>query len=431
MGGLFYEKADRKLNESYGTDGGCCQFAPPLSARFLVSVLPRKAHPISCQLPRCSGRKCHSICEISLPFGIVLAFLFLPVPLTDSLFITASCHSILLAGSSPPNDLELVLPLISVESVAQFRYFVLGKPNCSVRPTGRFVSFGLYVGRDYRVSATVGLSKGRFAYRMHSYSSNSPFIFCRGTYDSVLGTAHFLPQQFYHGLHDMVFPISLIPPEIVRVSWYVARTVIPPAREALELLGIGSRILQLNDEEYIMARRVYVFPEFISSTYYTWTIKQRFRAIAVERWGLDGVMPKEVGVVNRPMKSRRRVDDLAELADDWRRQWPAWKWEYKEIFLSLREAAGWFNDKKCVVAVTGAGCLNAIFMQKGACLVELQSDTCFEFFVHLEAAIGLEYISMQVPGMNHWHLSRALLGRARGLELTRFIVSRYSYSTVH
>jgi hypothetical protein len=181
----------------------------------------------------------------------------------------------------------------------------------------------------------------------------------------------------------------------------------------------------LKATDYIIARRVYVFPEFLLSTFYTWTVKQRFRSFAADRWHLDTFPPSGAGVVNRPNGTARRVDDLRDLADGWRLQWPSWGWNYTESFLSLRDAAHWVNTKKVVVAASGAACLNAVFMQKGGCLVELQPESCYEFFQHLAAAIGLDYVSMRVPGLIHWSPPGASLGRERAAALARFIVQRY------
>jgi hypothetical protein len=94
-------------------------------------------------------------------------------------------------------------------------------------------------------------------------------------------------------------------------------------REALELFGLGSRILAIPITDYIIARRVYVFPEFLVSTSYTWTIMQQFQLFGADRWHLD-IYPLSVSVVNRPNGTVRRVNDLHDLADEWGLQWPSW-----------------------------------------------------------------------------------------------------------
>jgi hypothetical protein len=312
----------------------------------------------------------------------------------------------------------------SNESLANFHPIIFGKPNCSLDLEPDFVTFGLYVGRNYRVSPHSALSKQHTIHQMRGWKASSTFRFYRGTYDSVIGTAHFLPGQFYHALHDMIFPIALIPPEIVAVSYYVSSTILPSIREALEVVGVGSRIIVLQIDEYVIARRIYVFPALANSVFYTWTIRQRFRAIAAQKWRLDLQIPRGIGVLNRPIGGSRRLFDLENITAVCRTKWPKRGWKYSDALGSLKMAAHWFNPLNVAVCATGANCLNAIFMQPGTCLVELQSTVCWGFFVRLAASIHLNYVSMLVPRHDHYE-SGSRLGKKRGIRLAKFIMERF------
>jgi hypothetical protein len=222
----------------------------------------------------------------------------------------------------------------------------------------------------------------------------------------------------------MVFPISLIPMKIVSVSWFVIGTLLPPVSEALALFGLQSRTIVLNRTECVLAYKVYVM-KGMPSPFYTWTVRQCFRALAVQKWGLDTAAPTGAGVVNRPKRTSRHVADLENLTAEWRQRWPKHRWEYHLLFPSFRAAAQWFNVQRVTVCTTGAGCLNALFMQNGSCFAELQSNMCFDFFLHLAASVGLDYIVMKVPQMQHWVPSAAALGKEMAEQLVTFIVNKY------
>jgi capsular polysaccharide biosynthesis protein len=224
----------------------------------------------------------------------------------------------------------------------------------------------------------------------------------------------------------MVFPLALIPQEILSVSHFVIGSVLPAVVETLSLFGIESRVIVLRANEYIMADFVYVFPELKSRTFMVWLVRQRFREFAVRKWNLDRIVPTGIGVLNREKGRCRHIADLKEITHSWQREWSSYQWIYLDGFGSFRDAAEWFNQRKVVVAATGAGCLGAVFMKAKCWFVELQSVTCFGFFVDLAASVGLKYVVMSVPGMRHWIENHVVLGEERAMQLKRFIVEHYS-----
>jgi hypothetical protein len=75
---------------------------------------------------------------------------------------------------------------------------------------------------------------------------------------------NFLAGQYYHGLHDLSFPIALIPCAVVAASHFVTGALTPAAAKALPLFNLSPRTLVL----------------------LTWTVKQRFLEVAARgsRW---------------------------------------------------------------------------------------------------------------------------------------------------
>jgi hypothetical protein len=319
----------------------------------------------------------------------------------------------------PPSDRKLVVPLVSQELVTDFHHFAIGDEPCGIDLENWTVKLGLFVLRNCRVEW-----HGEILTHNADVSERENFQVCRGIFQSVIGTSHFLSHQFYHSLHDMVFPISLIPESIVSVSWFVIGALLPPVREALSLFGLADRTVVLSSGEYVIARNLYVM-EDMPDPFYVWSMRRAFRALAVRRWGLDAVAPSGVGVLNRPAGTKRHILDLANRTDAWRRHWPDLVWEYRILFPNLRTGAYWFNVRRAVIAATGAGCVHAVFMQKGSCFAELQSVVCFGFFVRLAASVGLDYVVMKIKGMDHWVPSNAVMGEKRARELAEFIVQRY------
>jgi hypothetical protein len=321
------------------------------------------------------------------------------------------------------NDMEIVQYLQCTHSYRNKSIVVLGNDSCLARATETTINVTLRLARQCFVSPHGTILKNGRTY-------NSPYVInhflsSKGSYPSVLSIGHFLADQFYHSMHDMIFLIALIPEEIVKVSYLVVHVIIPAVAEALTLFNLTDRVLIMNVNESVFAEKAYFFTFEPNTAYLAWIVKQRFRELVVRKWELDENPPNYVGILNRPEGRVRFVNDLENLTKLWKEKWPDYRWEYKVSFQSLRDAAIWFNSRKVVIATTGAGCLNGIFMQKGSCLVELQDKECWSFFIELAASIGLDYITMNVPKMTHWHPRNSSLGTERGIELAKFITRKY------
>jgi capsular polysaccharide biosynthesis protein len=259
--------------------------------------------------------------------------------------------------------------------------------------------------------------KDRFHYARHY--KNDDFVYFLGSFGQVVTVCWDRKANYFHIVHDMFLPLVYLPDFLLRdpAVKFVFPNLLPGCWQMLELLGLGNRIIVLNNEEFIFARHVYYWVN------YWWVCDSpeaacKFRDLFRDLLGLGAQRPNMSMWLNRNRGLTRHIWNGDEVIQVLATNWPMMNWTVGSNCRNIAETARMFNRLWCVMAPHGAALTNLLFMQNGTGYCEIQSDISAVNFIQMARVLNLWSLLVRIPHMRHFtgtfvdeHFRKSILPR--------------------
>jgi hypothetical protein len=243
----------------------------------------------------------------------------------------------------------------------------------------------------------------------------------RGRVHSVIVSFCARTVTYGHAIFDWLMPLFAYPGDVIRNS-YLLCMVNPNTtylQEGLSWFGLNRRLMILQKSQYIEAdlcytsavpvdfyggcaiRRIDILLDsrILAGNWRIPVLVGLLRSFMVKRANLDLAKPVKYGFLQRAV--RRRIENLEEIRDLARREFPMIDWKMLLSATLISQNARFFNRVRFFFGAHGAAFANAVFMQPKTVLCEVQCDRPYPDFMGISQILGLFHIVSRGPGMIH------------------------------
>ena len=227
----------------------------------------------------------------------------------------------------------------------------------------------------------------RFFKNLETFETNKkPFI--EDGYKNIIFLYSSWGNIFGHFIHDSLATLLKMPKDLIEKSMIMISFDYKVACQYFELFNISKDKILYKKNSWYFAKNLYLHYPFESCFGYMSITFPKLISILREKTGVNKIIGYRYIFSNRPKYASRHVDNLEELFNLTKCQFPEYDWEIDKNlnYCNLNEISHAFATFKLLVAPSGSNTVNMIYMNRnyttGICLIHSNAAD-YAIFAHV------------------------------------------------
>ena len=215
----------------------------------------------------------------------------------------------------------------------------------------------------------------------------------------LLGTGYTV-NSFGHTLQDFFHPFLLLPEDVKRRA-VVIGGYSPVGKEIYALLGYNpENWIRLDDRTWAFCSIVHIFsPRPYINCYCDLAMKMK--VFFFEKFNLTSIKPTRYCFSNRPENRPRYINNLEEIFNASKKEFPQYNWEFVPDYKDLKTMAKAYASYKFLFSPTGSNLIKTYFMHNETVIVS-PSSRRYDFSVMANSlATRVFFLHFPLEGMYH------------------------------